>query len=154
MINIEEIKKAVGGQRQTTNNVLNDEAKIQNFIESPANDYEIFEWCFNDHQKNKSYTNGNRNQFITSLAVFCCEYGISMQTCLNNCLNRLKQPDQNEKTDFENVIKSVYKNYSYNIGTKKYIPKNEYIEIKEKTTETKPEPIKFNFSLSYRLPRK
>ena len=145
MINIDAIKKAVGEQRQgNENEVLKSETKIHNFIENRANDNEIFDWCFTEHSKKQSYIDGNRNAFITSLAAFCNQYGISEHTCLNNCLNRLKQPDQNEKTDFENVIKSVYKNHFQNFGTKNYIPKNNYIEIKEKTTQTKPEQKKID----------
>jgi len=134
-MNLEKIQnlineKKAGEQTGLIDEVFNDNANIQNFIEKTnVNDTEVFEWCYKEHLKNKSYTNGNRNSFITSLSVFCCEYGVSEQTCLNECVNSLKQPDQDYKTDFESVIKSVYNNHTF--GTKKYIPKNEYTEPKK-----------------------
>jgi len=83
-------------------------------------DHDIFEWCFTEHSKNKTYTKGERNQFINGLAVFCNEYGVSLQTCINQSIQRLKDSDQDNKTDFENVIKSAYNSHSANHGSKSY----------------------------------
>jgi len=137
MINLNEIKKAIGADGLTKKEVvIKTDTKINTFIGKNANDYEIFNWCINEHKKNKFYTDGNRNAFISSLAVFCCEYGVNEQTCINESINQLKENDQGDKIDFENVIKSVYKNHSNIFGTKKYVPKTTYIEIKETKNKT------------------
>jgi len=134
-MNIEKIKKAVEGtQRQGENDVLNSDTKIHKTSDFTSSDTEIFAWCFEQHLKRQSYTKGSRNAYIVGLANFCNEYGVTMQTCISESVNRLKQPDQSEIIDFENVIQSAYRNHAHAHGTKQFEP-NKRTENSRKTTE-------------------
>lgn len=87
--------------------LLIDKKEVQKTVLN-SNDTEIFEWCLKEYSKNASFTNGNRNAFLTALTNFCNEYGVTESTCMNES-KRFIESDF-ELKEIESTIKSIYRN--------------------------------------------
>ncbi len=133
---VENIKKAVGQQRQGQNDAFKSVTKLQNNLDFATIDSEIFNWCLNEHEKKNIFAVGQRNAFLTALSHFCNEYGVNEQTCLNECKSRFESSDFTA-FEIESTIQSIYKNHSSNFRTKQFIPKEQY----KKQNETPVFPI-------------
>ncbi len=116
----------------------NEEKNITAKSNIPKNDIEIFDWCLEQHNKKEFFSNGNRNNYITKLAFFCNDYGVSELTCLSECNQFIKEDFA--LIEIETTIKNVYKNHYNNHGTQKYVSKSEFIQ-NTKQVEPKPKII-------------
>jgi len=130
---VNDIIKKVAPQGDNVNNVMFiSSTNINKKSETHSKDIEIFDWCLKQYQLKNSFINGQRNQFITALSHFCNEYGVSHQTCLNECLKRYIQSDFTAN-EIESTVQSVYKNHLVNHGTKQFVSKQEFIQQNKQT---------------------
>lgn len=109
------IEKAPLGEAKGNNIQVEDSpANVQNI-----SDIQIFEWCLSQHERRRSFTNGTRNAFITSLAAFCNEKGVTEATVLNECINRFTQPDFTQ-SEIRATVRSIYAGKAHLFNSKPF----------------------------------
>lgn len=96
-------------------------------------------------EKQDTFTNGKRNNYVHKLARACNTFGVDYTYCLNECVNSFAKSDftQSEITD---AVKSAYK-YTNEHNTKKFDVNTEYSNTNYSNTSAlivKPQEQPFN----------
>lgn len=100
---------------------INKEPQVR---DTSVGDYEVFEWCFEVHNRKQQFQKGGRNHYLTALANFCNDYGVSKSFLEAECLERFCESDFT-KEEILATIKSVY-NKTYQHGCRAYVKNSSF----------------------------
>ncbi|GEO04470.1 hypothetical protein AAE02nite_21340 [Adhaeribacter aerolatus] len=81
---------------------LNNDASYES-----AKDDEIFDWCFQIHNRTHEFVVGKRNHYLTGLINFCNDYGVSQEYCKAECISRFSTVEFT-KREILATVRSIY----------------------------------------------